>query len=106
VIVSAPLSSEVLNEHYPEKLRREAAVDFELLLCYMAPPSDLHYGMMKERDSVRDENFLGDRSRFDSCCGSVKPLWKENIMVLDSGDFELNRRLILDKLNHIKEFSK
>ena len=64
-VMSAPLSEELRDADWPEKLFAKSGTRFPLLLCYMAPPPDMHYTMLARRASKRDSDVLGDRKKFD-----------------------------------------
>lgn len=104
VIVSAPMTLELRDVEFPSRLREGIGLDFNLLLCYMAPPHEKHWLMVKGRNSRRDEDFIRDREMFDTFLGAELPVWNpENVLVLVSGDIEANLEKIVKKIETLKE---
>jgi len=98
-VLSAPLSEELRDADWPEKLFAKSETRFSLLLCYMAPPPDMHYTMLAERASKRDSDVIGDRKKFDAHYAAQKPAWDANcVLVLDSGDIDTNTALVLQAI--------
>lgn len=102
VVLSAPLTQELQNTHYPSYIREESGVNFNLLLCYMAPSSTLHQAMMKTRNSIRDEDFINSDERFSSLMGAEAPLWEEETLILSSGDIEKNKKIVLERIDFLR----
>ncbi|MPM77273.1 hypothetical protein SDC9_124274 [bioreactor metagenome] len=99
VILSAPLSEELKDSEFPETLKREVGLPFSLLLCHLQPPIDLHYQMIVDRGSRRDEELLDDKRKFNDICRVVESSWDVPTLVLDTGDSDLNYEIVLTKIN-------
>ena len=98
-VMSAPLSEELRDADWPEKLFAKSRTRFPILLCYMAPPPDIHYTMLARRASKRDSDVLGDREKFDAQYAAQKPAWDKNcVLLLDSGDIDTNMKLVLQAI--------
>ena len=98
-VMSAPLSEELRDADWPGKLFAKSGTRFSLLLCYMAPPPDMHYTMLARRASKRDSDVLGDREKFDAQYAAQKPAWDKNcVLLLDSGDIDTNTKLVLQAI--------
>ena len=98
-VMSAPLSEELRDADWPEKLFAKSGTRFPILLCYMAPPPDMHYTMLARRASKRDSEVLGDRKKFDAEYAVQKPAWDKNcVLLLDSGDIDTNMKLVLQAI--------
>ena len=103
LIVSAPLTQELQDSSFPEKLRHEIKEEFSLLLCYMAPGMDIHKKMVKERNSIRDEDFLINEERFDQTLSPEMPKWDESeTIILTSGDIEKNKEIVLERVKALR----
>lgn len=103
VILSAPFSKEILDASFPDELRKKTDNSFSLLLCYMAPPPDIHYNMLSDRASERDSDVLQNKDLFYTGYKAEMPKWKEELVLyLDSGDMQINMQKIVQKIRELK----
>ncbi|MGI5174145.1 AAA family ATPase [Treponema sp. OMZ 840] len=104
VVLSAPLSKEILNASFPEELGKKTKNAFRLLLCYMAPPADIHYDRILKRSSERDSDLMQDKTLFATQYRAEKPLWNEELVLyLDVGDMNTNMQRILQKIRDMEQ---
>lgn len=103
LIVSAPFTEELKNPRFPEMLKAKCGKDLFFLLCQMSPSPDKHFKMMQKRNSIRDEDFIKDKERFNCSMKSEAPSWdKNNLITLTSGDFEINKNLLLKRVETLR----
>ncbi len=104
IVASAPLSREIKEKNFPDKLKDKISKDFDILLVYMAPDEKTHLAMVRERGSKRDEDFLFNERRFYETLKSEYPAWDDKLVLyLDSGDFEVNKNLVIKRVNALME---
>ncbi len=103
VIISAPLTKELQDSSFPNKLKSMVKNDFSLLLFYMAPSFEQHKKMISERKSIRDEDFLNNEGRFIETLSPEKPKWdEESTVILTSSDIEINKEIVLKRVKALR----
>lgn len=99
VILCAPLSEELQDPGFPDVLRTEVGVPFSLFLCHLRPPLDIHYHMIMDRNSRRDEDLLSDRAKFFDVCKAMDSVWDVPSLVLESGDSKKNYEIVMERIH-------
>ena len=75
VVISAPLTSEVRNPEFFKSFKAEHALDIEVFAFYLAPSPELHFKMLTERGSYRDDEVVANYENYKKTHDATRPCW-------------------------------
>ncbi len=75
LIVSAPFSSEMQDEKFFSRLRKDACSESLIFSFHMVPEVSTHLDMLKRRSSYRDDEILSSWDEYVEKTHGLKPRW-------------------------------